>query len=114
MPDIGREAICSLHSDPLPVDLIFTSLLNEIAQLSETLLLVIDYYHLTENDTIHSITRFLIEHSPPQFQLIIGTRVDPPFPLAKWRVRRGIDSELLGQSWFLKAVEVSSRADDQT
>ncbi len=86
VPDIGREAIGSLHSEPLPVELIFTSLVNEIAELSDMLLLVLDDYHLIENETIHSITHFLIEHSPPQFQLIIATRVDPPFPLAKWRV----------------------------
>lgn len=90
VPNIGREALGSLHSDPLPVDLIFTSLTNEIADQSDTLLLVLDDYHLIENETVHAITRFLVEHSPPQFQLVIATRVDPPFPLAKWRVRNEV------------------------
>ncbi|MDJ0623707.1 MAG: LuxR C-terminal-related transcriptional regulator [Desulfocapsaceae bacterium] len=91
VPDLGREAMGSLHSDPLPVDLIFTSLVNEISKLSDGLLLVLDDYHLIVNESIHTITHFLIEHSPPQFQLIIATRVDPPFPLSKWRVRGEIN-----------------------
>lgn len=106
VPDIGREALGSLHSDPLPVDLIFTSLLNEIADLSEVLLLVLDDYHLIENETIHTITRFLIEHSPPQFQLIIATRVDPPFPLAKWRVRNEINEVRIADLSFNR-LEIS-------
>ncbi len=100
VPDIGREALGSLHSEPLPVDLIFASLVNEIAELPDTLLLVLDDYHLIENETIHTITRFLIEHSPPQFQLIIATRVDPPFPLAKWRVRNEINEVRIADLCF--------------
>ena len=52
VPDIGREALGSLHSEPLPVDLIFASLVNEIADLSDTLLLVLDDYHLTHENTL--------------------------------------------------------------
>lgn len=106
VPDIGREALGSLHSEPLPVDLIFTSLMNEIAELSDTLLLVLDDYHLIENETIHTITRFLIEHSPPQFQLIIATRVDPPFPLAKWRVRNELNEVRIADLSFNR-LEIS-------
>lgn len=100
VPDIGREAIGSLHSDPLPIDLIFTSIINEITELSDTLLLVFDDYHLVENETVHTITRFLVEHSPSQFQLIIATRVDPPFPLAKWRVRNEVNEVRLADLSF--------------
>lgn len=106
-PDIGREALGSLHTEPLPVDLIFTGLVNEIAELSDKLLLVLDDYHLIENETIHTITRFLIEHSPPQFQLIIATRVDPPFPLAKWRVNNDISEVRIADLSFNRP-EISS------
>ncbi|BHH85684.1 LuxR C-terminal-related transcriptional regulator [Desulforhopalus sp. 52FAK] len=106
VPDIGREAMGSLYSDPLPVDLICTSLINEIAEISDTLLLVLDDYHLIDNETTHAITRFLIEHSPPQFQLIMATRVDPPFPLAKWRVSNEVNEVRISDLSFNR-LEIS-------
>lgn len=90
VPDIGQEAMGSLHSKPLPVDFIFTSLVNEIAELSKPLLLVIDDYHLIENETVHEIVQCIIEHSSSGLQIIISTRIDPPFPLSRWRVRNEI------------------------
>ncbi len=86
-PAIGKDAITSLQSDQSPIDFILTSLVNEISQIPGELVLVFDDYHLIDNDEIHKSIEFLIEHSPPQLHLVVATRVDPPFPLARLRAR---------------------------
>jgi LuxR family maltose regulon positive regulatory protein len=65
-----------------------TLLLNDLAALEESLLLVLDDYHLIQNPLIHGAMTFLVEHLPPALRLLITSRADPPFPLARWRVRR--------------------------
>jgi LuxR family maltose regulon positive regulatory protein len=51
------------------------------------MLLVLDDYHLIETQPIHDALTFLIDHMPPALQLVIISRIDPPLPLARWRVR---------------------------
>ena len=50
-------------------------------------ILVLDDYHVIETQSLNQALTFLIEHLPPQLHLVIVTREDPPFPLARWRVR---------------------------
>ena len=46
-----------------------------------------DDYHLITSAEIHKAITFLIDHQPPQMNLILITRVDPPLPLAHLRGR---------------------------
>ncbi|MBE8971117.1 LuxR family transcriptional regulator [Nostocales cyanobacterium LEGE 12452] len=64
-----------------------TPLINELAQLETALILVLDDYHLITTPEIHHALTFLLEHLPTQIHLAIATRVDPPLPLARLRVR---------------------------
>jgi LuxR family maltose regulon positive regulatory protein len=50
--------------------------------------LVLDDYQLIETQAIHAALTFLLDHLPPQMQLMITSRSDPPLPLARWRARR--------------------------
>ena len=52
---------------------------------TQPFLLVFDDYHLIQNARIHQAIAFLVEHHPPDMHLILITRVDPPFPLARLR-----------------------------
>ena len=36
---------------------------------------------------VHSALAFLLEHLPPNLHLVIGSREDPPLPLARLRAR---------------------------
>ena len=74
------------HQTP-PTESILTSVINQIAQSSETILLVLDDYHLIDSPSIHDALDFLQENAPPQLHLIIATREDPLLPLAKLRAR---------------------------
>jgi len=49
--------------------------------------LVLDDYHVIEEEAIHEAMTFLLDHLPPQVHLIITSRVDPPLSLARLRSR---------------------------
>jgi LuxR family maltose regulon positive regulatory protein len=70
-----------------PPDRVASLLLNDLADLSIDLVLVLDEYHVINNTSIHRLLELLINQLPPQIHLLLATRVDPPFPLAVWRAQ---------------------------
>lgn len=87
-PQMGNQTLPLLHEpQPLPVEIILSTLINELAALPELLVLVLDDYHTIEATSIHEGLDFMVEHLPAQLRLVITTRVDPPLPLARMRVR---------------------------
>src|SRR6266851_1335349 len=61
------------------------SLLNELAAAGRRLVLVLDDYHWVREESIHASVAFLLRHLPPNVQLAIATRADPPLPLGSLR-----------------------------
>lgn len=87
-PNIGEQTLTFLHEpQPLPIETILSTLINEFSTLPDLFTLVLDDYHIIESASIHEGLAFLIEHMPSQMRLIMTTRVDPPLPLARMRVR---------------------------
>ncbi len=92
-PDLGKASLGILRSSALESesspgrDTLLTPLLNEMFALKELLYLCLDDYHLIDNTQIHQDMVFFIENLPPTVHLIITTRSEPPYPLAKWRAR---------------------------
>ncbi|MEZ4735049.1 MAG: LuxR C-terminal-related transcriptional regulator [Caldilineaceae bacterium] len=85
---IGETTLASLQTPQLsPLTALLTPLLNDLSQLADPFVLVLDDYHLISAQPIHNALIFLIEHLPPTLRLIITSRMDPPLPLARWRVR---------------------------
>jgi LuxR family maltose regulon positive regulatory protein len=70
-----------------PAEALATELINEVTSTGTRLLLVLDDYHLIQNEWIHQAVGFLAEHQPPEMHLVLITRVDPPLPLARLRGR---------------------------
>src|SRR4030042_3879213 len=69
---IGKKTGTMLQAgQPLPPEVILTSLINEIACSSEPFILVLDDYHLIEALPIHQQLEFLIDHQPNQMHLVI-------------------------------------------
>ena len=62
-------------------------LLNEISHGTEHLTLVLDDYHLIHNNAIHHSLGYLLHRQPPQLQIMLLTRADPPLALARLRVQ---------------------------
>ncbi len=85
---LGKGVLGMLQSAQLPpIDSVLTTLINEIAAVSEEFALVLDDYHVVDNQSIDQALTFLLEHQPPHMHLVITTREDPNLPLARLRVR---------------------------
>jgi LuxR family maltose regulon positive regulatory protein len=100
-PRVGEGVLGILQSPQSqlpPIELMLATLLNELINISENLILVLDDYHAIESQSVKLALTFLIEHLPPQLHLVIATREDPPLPLARLRVR--------GQLTELRAVDL--------
>ena len=63
-------------------------LVNELAELDETIVLAIDDYHLIRNREIHQIIADLIKYPIPLFKLVLISRRDPALPLSTWRIKK--------------------------
>ncbi len=73
--------------DPTP-DTLWAEFVNALPPLDEPLLIMLDDYHLIQNEAIHAGMAFLLEHLPLQVVLVLATRSDPPLPVARLRVRQ--------------------------
>jgi LuxR family maltose regulon positive regulatory protein len=86
--DIGKGMLGLLQSpQPPPTESILTDLLNEIATVPDSFVLVLDDYHVIDSRPVDQALTFLLEHLPPQVHLVIATREDPHLPLARLRAR---------------------------
>jgi LuxR family maltose regulon positive regulatory protein len=66
---------------------VVTALLNALAHCPSGGILVLEDYHVITEPSIHETFSFFLEHLPPALHLVIITRRDPPFSLARLRVR---------------------------
>jgi len=86
--DVEKGMLSALQSpQPPPIEIVLTSLINEIAAIPGRIVLVLDDYHLIEDPPIHNAVAFLLRRLPAQMHLVIATREDPPLPLARLRAR---------------------------
>jgi LuxR family maltose regulon positive regulatory protein len=86
--NLGMGLLNTLQApQPPAIEMILTSLLNEISAISNDFILVLDDYHVVDAKAIDDIISFLLVHMPPQMHLVIITREDPHLPLARLRAR---------------------------
>lgn len=69
----------------MPFETILTSFINTLNELTGPVVLVLEDYHVITSPQIHETMTFLLDHLPATFHLILLTRSDPPFPLARLR-----------------------------
>ena len=69
-----------------PQELI-TVLINDLTNADSNLLLVLDDYHFISAFDVHDLLAYFIENQPPGCHVVVGTREDPPLPLARMRAR---------------------------
>lgn len=87
-PTLGEGLLDVLQSSqPPPPEAILVALLNEITTLPDQFVLVLDDYHVLDAKAVDMALTYLVEHLPPQMHLVIATREDPLFPLARLRAR---------------------------
>ena len=108
-PGIGEGILGILQatqSKPPPIETLLTTLLNELSTLPDHPLLVLDDYHVIETQALNQGLTFLIEHLPSRLHMVIVTREDPPFPLARLRAR-GQLNELRASDLRFTTVEAA-------
>ena len=88
LPRVGEVTLAMLHSpQPPPLTSILTTLLQDLSAVREPTFLLLDDYHLIEEQAVHDSLLFVLEHLPTQLHLVLSSRVDPPLALSRWRVR---------------------------
>src|SRR5438477_563981 len=88
--EVGVGALSLLESSQAPIDAVLTALINDLFAVSDDVILVLDYYHVVVEPEVHDGVVFLLEHLPPRMHVVIASRADPPFSLARWRGVGGI------------------------
>jgi LuxR family maltose regulon positive regulatory protein len=68
-------------------DAVVPALVNRLTGLAGPLLLVVDDYHLVDDERIHRGVERLVDLCPPHVTVVLATRMDPPFRLGRLRVR---------------------------
>jgi LuxR family transcriptional regulator, maltose regulon positive regulatory protein len=85
---IGEGVLRALQlPQPPPIEVLLTTLLNEITHISENFVLILDDYHMIDTGSADKALTFLLEHMPSEMHLVIATREDPQIPLARLRTR---------------------------
>jgi LuxR family transcriptional regulator, maltose regulon positive regulatory protein len=88
----GKTTLAMLQSpQQQPIESIMTSLSREISEIPINCVLVLDDYHCVDTKQIHNMVESLLDYLPAQLRLVIATRVDPPLPLARMRVRNQLN-----------------------
>ena len=90
-PEIFAETADLLTGLHLPAPLtLATSLANEAAGIPKRCILVLDDYHLIQNQDVHQIVATLIQYLPPHLHLVLTTRQDPPLDIINLRAKNQI------------------------
>ncbi|HET9647443.1 MAG TPA: AAA family ATPase [Microlunatus sp.] len=92
-PAVGGEALALLEAgagaqtEPISMNPILISLVNDLDVLAGPTVLALDDYHVIDTAAVHEAVTFLLDNLPPHVTLAITTRADPPLPLPKLRAR---------------------------
>ena len=85
-PEFGEDILENLESLPsLSMEAHYIPLINEISEALPPLILVLDDFHAIHSPDVHSLITFLIENQPAHVRIVISTRADPPWPIARLR-----------------------------
>ncbi len=106
---LGSNAMNLLHSSPpMPIESALVTLLNTLSDTfssgteQQEIALVLDDYHVIQADPIHRTITFLLDYLPSHVHLIITTRVDPSFSLARFRARGQLSELRTGEFRFTR------------
>ncbi|HET9912356.1 MAG TPA: LuxR C-terminal-related transcriptional regulator [Anaerolineales bacterium] len=88
IPDIGVDLPGMFQAvQPPSFDVLINLLINETTRQAAPFVIVLDDFHVISSQPVLDMVMFLLEHMPPHMQLVLLSRIDPPFPLSRLRVR---------------------------
>jgi ATP/maltotriose-dependent transcriptional regulator MalT len=88
-PGIGTDAwrLLRAHAAAPPAQPILTSLINALASSTESIVVILDDYHLLAHQTVHDAIAFFLDRMPLSVHVVIASRAEPELPLARLRAR---------------------------
>ena len=85
-PDFGQEISAVINSGQIPPDeSISTALINDMLRINCRFIVLLDDFHTIHDNNILNVMHQIISNQPHQLHLVIITREDPDFPLARLR-----------------------------
>jgi LuxR family transcriptional regulator, maltose regulon positive regulatory protein len=105
-PELEHAAQLLRTSAEVDLQVILPAVINTLTLSERKCVLMLDDYHLVSSPAIHTAVAFLLEHLPNNLRIAIGSRSDPPLPLA--RLRAG------GQMLELRAANLRFTLDETT
>lgn len=84
---IDTAALPPGQGEQLQVENVLADFIRGLMDLKRELILILDDYHLIQNQEVHAALDYLLEHAAPRLHLMLLTRSDPPLQLARLRVR---------------------------
>lgn len=86
-PGATGTAALSLDEGAASVDAALATLINALEADGREVILVLDDLHAIDSGAIHQQLAWLLDHLPARIHVVVGTRADPPMPLARLRAR---------------------------
>ncbi len=84
--NLGVDVDAVLQSGQIPsIELLTTTLLNDILKLDYQIILVLDDFHILRENAIQKSFELLVANQPENLHLVLITREDPLLPLARLR-----------------------------
>jgi LuxR family transcriptional regulator, maltose regulon positive regulatory protein len=87
-PTVGTTSQALIEAAQTPIEAVVGALLNELTAVPHELVLVLDDYHVVEDRQVHEELALFLDRLPPNVHVVIASRADPPFPIARFRARR--------------------------
>jgi LuxR family maltose regulon positive regulatory protein len=92
LPEAGQAILSLLGAPQIPsLELITSTLINEIDRQEEHFLLVLDDYHTITESEVHQLLEALITFMPSKMHLVLSSRKDFPFPLVRFQIGQEIN-----------------------
>lgn len=88
-----------------PFKVIVNTLINELDEIEEPFILVLDDYHLINDNLVHDLINEILNYPTEQMHLVISTRMDPPLRLNNLRAHDRI-TELRAQDLVFNIDEI--------
>lgn len=85
--DLGQMALEVVETQEIKLEHIVGFLVNDLDELSQPIILVLEDYHLIENEKINQFIELMVNQATAHLHLVITTREDPNLPLTRLRVR---------------------------
>ncbi len=86
-PGVGADALALLDGPRSPIEVVLGTLVNDLAVISNDVVMVLDDYHVIDARDVQDGVAFLLAHLPPQIHLAIAGRADPALRLGRLRSR---------------------------